>query len=127
MYEYHGWLSLRESPSEIDGGKLGQSIVRIEQLIAEFPDKSAVVGLKRINGMYSLWITGHSNHKSDCTLKLFKQIATEAPRTYGVLFIWDDEDLSGLSNAFQVWKLARGNAVQVADTLLSPCVPTIED
>ncbi len=104
MYEYHGWLSLRESPSEIDGGKLGQSIVRIEQLIAEF-----------------------SNHKSDCTLKLFKQIATEAPGTYGVLFIWDDEDLSGLSNAFQVWKLARGNAVQVADTLLSPCVPTIED
>ncbi|WP_162240377.1 Imm7 family immunity protein [Nocardia arizonensis] len=57
----------------------------------------------------------------------FRRIAAVAPGSYGIMYIRDDEDYSGSGNEFQVLVMRRGIITVAGDTLLSPCVPMIED
>ena len=46
--------------------------------------------------------------------------------SYGLLYVHDDESKDDC-NSFVVYKLARGKVERIADTLLSPFIPTVED
>jgi hypothetical protein len=48
-------------------------------------------------------------------------------RAYGLLYIYDDEDTTGLDNEFQVFRMVRGQVSMQKDPFLSPFMPTLED
>lgn len=132
MYEYHGWATLSESPSEFDDGHfepLAKSIRNeIRRIRAEHGGID--IGEKTINGLTMVWVAGYANHRrpdADEVHNLFRLIAKQLPGSYGLLYERDDEDTQGYENDFCVWRLARGQLVERRDVLLSPCIPTIED
>jgi hypothetical protein len=129
MIEYHGWLTLRESPSEIDERGLRAIYEGLKQKLSDSAFFSVVIDLKYINGNCQLWISGNANHRSqefEDVLALLEEIASKATGTYGLLYLWDDEDPQHY-NSFQVFVIRRGTVIPECDTYLSPCVPTIED
>lgn len=125
MYEYHGWITIGETAGERDVGGLHQAVAQIRNYLSESV-AVYVAGLDVVNGLYVLWLAGHPNHKTDIPLRLFEYVASQAPGSYGLLYIRDDDD-QACPNAFQVWRLARGRLESAADPFLSPCVPIIED
>ena len=59
-------------------------------------------------------------------LNIYYLIAKKAVGSYGLLYVHDDEAKDD-SNNFVVYKLARGKVDRIADTFLSPFIPTVED
>lgn len=90
---------------------------------------NVVLSVSVMNGQAQLWTEGFKNHSATIgqeLLDLFRYIAHVAPGSYGLLYIWDDEDLA-CDNEFRAYVLARGAFTERADPFLSPVVPTIED
>ena len=58
---------------------------------------------------------------------LFAGVGQDAPGSYGLLYIRDDEDPNGRVNEFQVLVMRRGKVTVHPDAFLSPCIPIIED
>jgi hypothetical protein len=129
MVEYHGWITLREASSETNEDRLVVIAALIQQEIERRNAQHRIIGMKVVNANYIMWFAGCTNHWSsdvDDIFELLRFVATQAPGSYGLLYLWDDEDLQ-YENEFRVWKLAKGMLSQHADPFLSPCVPTIED
>ncbi len=83
MYEYHGWASLWDTPSDDD---------------AYLPDQSTLVAVR----------AGMSNHAGGMdVLEVFKQIAELAPGSYGLLHVHDDEAGSTFSPAGDSSRMTR--------------------
>ena len=85
--------------------------------------------LKVINAQYMASSAGFANHRSpdvEAVIELFEEIAKRATGSYGLLYIWDDENIN-FDNEFRVGKLARGKFKFLQDPFLSPCIPTIEN
>ena len=59
-------------------------------------------------------------------INLYNLVAEKAIGSYGLLYVYDDESKSD-NNRFVIYKLARGKIEKSADSLLSPCIPTVED
>ncbi len=75
-------------------------------------------------------VAGQHNHRSEYIIELFQWVAENAPGSYGILYIRDDEDQSrdnDYSNCFRVWRLCRGQLTERDDPFLSPAIPTVED
>jgi Immunity protein 7 len=129
MVEYHGWITLRDSTVETDESRLARIAAFVQKEIEPKNTQHRLLGMKVVNGNYFLYFAGCANHRSlevDETFDLIRHIANKAPGSYGLLYIWDDEDAKN-ENAFRVWKLAKGILSEEADPFLSPCLPTIED
>jgi hypothetical protein len=130
MFEYHGWITIQESTSEVDEGNLANIIDDINNSIIKRFKGNAFIDLRPINGSYHLCLSGFTNHKAleekDIT-NLFSYIGERAPGSYGLLYARDDEDINGLDNEFIVYTLFRGNLSLKKDIYLSPVIPTIED
>jgi hypothetical protein len=126
MFEYHGWATLSLSPGEEDENDLARFAERLRARIAEFGDGSGVCDVRVVNASWHVWLAGNPNHRHPQVLRLFPYIARHAPGSYGLLYVWDDEDAVH-ENAFRVFRLARGRVDEVADPHLSPCEPTIVD
>ena len=124
MFEYYGWVSLRNDPHNIDGPNLTKFLPELEAKVQEFTYSEIV--LKETNGGYKLWLTGHPNHRQNWVFEFFEFIAPRAPGSYGLLYVWDDEHPE-YDNEFRVWRMLRGRVEEISDPFLSPCVPTIED
>ena len=58
---------------------------------------------------------------------VFKLIGEIAEGSYGIIYLYNDEDTDGKENYFQVFSLARGMIKENLDEFLSPIIPTIED
>lgn len=130
MYEYHGWVTIRETPTCDDEKNLELKILKIKEFIRNLQWCNGVLRLHAVNGEYLVIVSGLTNHKSqeaNDLLNLYSYIAEEASGSYGLLHIWDDEDKSGLDNKFQVYVLVRGQVTLREDPFLSPCIPVIED
>jgi hypothetical protein len=129
MVEYHGWLTLRAATQDVDDDRLGVLAASVRKQIDQGNADNRVIGIRVVNANYMLWYAGCTNHWStelDDIFDLLKSIATEAPGSYGLLYLWDDEDFQH-ENEFRVWKLAKGVLTEEQDPFLSPCVPMIED
>lgn len=121
MIEFHGWISLT-----VEGDQAGKALLRE---LSRFGAEHRVSGARVINGQYLVWVAGAANHRSpdaDSVLALFRAVGAAEKEAYGVLYIRDDEN-GEFSNEFEVCVLSRGRVRSERDTLLSPCIPEIEE
>ena len=122
MYEYHGWFCIAVAPHEVEDEdcKLYEVVNYVKNLIEQTLPEHHIAELKPINGEYMASFAGFANHRSslaDNLIRIFQEIAQKAPGSYGLLYVWDDED-SELGNEFQVGRLARGEFKFVKDSYL---------
>ncbi|MFF2520706.1 Imm7 family immunity protein [Streptomyces liangshanensis] len=128
MYEYHGWITVRASPAGDDEAedRLPGIVDGLRLHIAAMADPY-LLDLRWMNGEPFIHLGGHSNHSSPTdVLGLFTRVAAVAPGSYGLLHIRDDEDPEH-GDEVRVVRLARGLVTHHTESLLSPCVPTLED
>jgi hypothetical protein len=130
MYQYHGWAVLRTTftSDEVEDSE----DERVRQSVAEYlasRNWPYVLGMQAVNGAYHVWITGMPNHRpllAWSPVEVFRRIAELAPGSYGLLFVWDDEDADGYNNASRVYVMARGELQERLDPFLAPCIPVLE-
>ncbi|MFJ6903297.1 Imm7 family immunity protein [Streptomyces griseoluteus] len=127
MFEYHGWITVRESAADADDdARLRRIVDELELHIAQM-DSPYLLDLRWMNGEPFVHLGGYSNHRSSPdAVELFEHVAVVAPGSYGLLHVRDDED-PGHENEVIVLRLVRGMVTQHTEALLSPCVPTVED
>ncbi|MFI6875012.1 Imm7 family immunity protein [Streptomyces sp. NPDC050400] len=127
MFEYHGWITVRETAgSDDDEGRLRQIVAELQRHIDRMTDPY-LLDLRWMNGEPFIHLGGQANHRpSTDVVELFEQVAALAPGSYGLLHILDDEDPAH-GNEVRVIRLVRGRGTRHTETLLSPCVPTLED
>jgi hypothetical protein len=132
MFEFHGWAVLRMTYIACDD----EENKNIASILVELKHKIAYGNLVHhfclhdgFNDMYSLTISGLRNHRQEEVIGLFAWLAKNAPGSYGLLYVLDDEDHRGEEYAvnFRVFRLARGFLQELGDPFLSPPVPAIED
>ena len=83
-----------------------------------------------MNGEWFLQFSLYSNRKDSRSQEIFglyRSIGEIAPGSYGLIYLYDDEDREGRENQFQVYMLARGCVEEREDLYLSPVIPVIED
>jgi hypothetical protein len=110
MYECHGWVTVIDSPGG-DAEVFERLARRVELRIEEIGSENPFAALHVLNGCYRVQIDGYSNHRNsgaEALEEMFDWIPTIAPGSYGLLFIWDDENVDGYTNEFQVLAMARG-------------------
>ncbi|MBO1334152.1 Imm7 family immunity protein [Streptomyces sp. VRA16 Mangrove soil] len=131
MFEYHGWITLRQSP-EADADETGLPRV-VDELRSRVDGLGSpyLADLRWLNGEAFLHVGGHTNHRPPAgseadVVALYEQVAAVAPGAYGLLHLRDDEDPEH-ANELRVLRLARGTLTRHTEPLLSPCVPVVED
>lgn len=130
MYEFHGWAAIHETTKEVDAGNLDLIIKRVQNFVSGFHWSNGLFKIYPANGIYYLSVGGLLNRKTNETenlINVYYFLAKEAPGSYGLLYIRDDESVDGHNNEFKVIVLAKGSLQMKEDVLLSPCVPVIED
>ncbi|RCV50380.1 Imm7 family immunity protein [Marinitenerispora sediminis] len=127
MFEYHGWVTVRESPADDDDGRLARIVEELGRRV-ELLASPHLLDLRWMNGEPFLHLGGFANHRAAAVelLDLLAYVGAVAPGSYGLLHIRDDED-PGRENEVRVVRLARGRLSEHTEPLLSPCVPTLED
>jgi Immunity protein 7 len=128
MIEVNGWitLSFRDGVSDHVIDDTYKHVQARTKILDGFNRKLC---LDYYNGIAMLTIACAANHKSSNwseVLQLAEYIAEVADRSYGVIYLRDDED-PGFANAFQVFVIRKGVIRKVVDDHFSPCVPRIED
>lgn len=126
MFEYHGWAVVRDDTYDGDDAKLRSIVTELEQRAGEFNDGSGMTDIRWINGACFITFAGKPNHRHECVFGWFRWLAKHAPGSYGLLYIWDDENTE-FGNTFQVHCLRRGLVEERIDPFLSPCIPAVED
>ncbi|QNS03483.1 Imm7 family immunity protein [Streptomyces xanthii] len=127
MFEYHGWITVRESAGEDDDADRLRRTVDALRTRVDALDSPYLLDLRWMNGEPFLHLGGHSNHRSPPdVVAFFRHVGRVAPGSYGLLHVLDDED-PGHANEVRVFRLVRGAVTAHTEPLLSPCVPTLED
>jgi hypothetical protein len=129
VLEYHGWVTIQATATGYHEPALLDRIVeRVRRAVRDFAGLD-LVDLRWVNGLPVLHFGGADKHGATMApelLDLFTRIGELAPGSYGLLHVWDDQDLLH-DNEFRVHRMARGQVTENADTLLSPIAPTIVD
>ena len=130
MIELHGWVTIRETYKVTFDEE--EHIEIIVQKIQDEIDKLHWFKptIKVMNGEWFLEFSLFSNRKDSRSreiFELYKKIGEIALGSYGLIYLYDDEDMEGKENLFQVFSLARGIVEEREDSFLSPVIPTIED
>jgi hypothetical protein len=129
MFVYNGWLSVRETTTEVDDGGLAEVVEYIHNELNRDDFLNIEINFKPINGEYRIWFAGGSNHKPPEFIELYsflEILIKRAEGSYGLIHFWDDEDpLHG--NEFQIYVVRKGKIFHEIDNLLSPCIGMIED
>ncbi|MEV1078723.1 Imm7 family immunity protein [Streptomyces sp. NPDC050211] len=92
MFEYHGWITVRETAVDDDDEVRLRQIVdelrlRISQMASPY-----LLDPRWINGEPFIHLGGHSNHRSSPdAVGFFEHVAAVAPGSYGLRHIRDDE------------------------------------
>lgn len=136
MFEFHGWLSIHVDDQDdpdlaILDERLDSAKSALRREIALVDDDFSVFEVRQAgNALCYVAVHGRRNHRYTPVFNLFQWVAKNLPDSYGLLYVWDDEDDRGgkadYTNAFRVWRVAQGSFDEHADMFLSPCVPTIE-
>ena len=127
MVEFYGWLNINPTPTE--RSLHSTSLLLLKDDIQKIIDNelhqiaNRVLHLHLLNGNCVLSVAGVKNHKTqavDEIIHLFFKIAEMATGTYGLLYLYDDENKEGKDNEFQVYKVAKGKVTLEKDHFLSP-------
>ncbi|GAB3213639.1 Imm7 family immunity protein [Marinactinospora thermotolerans] len=128
MFEYHGWITVRESATgDDDEARLAGIAEELRRRVARAADPY-LLDLRWMNGELFLHLGGNSNRAAAASgvLDLFAHAGVVAPGSYGLLHVRDDEDPRH-GDEVRVFRLARGRVSAHTEPLLSPCVPALED
>lgn len=130
MVELHGWVTIRETYRAIleEEEKIEILVTRIKGEINKLSWFKPEI--KAQNGEWFIEFTLFSNRINPQILEVFefyKQIGKLADGSYGLIYLYNDEDLNGKENQFQVFSLVRGVIKENPDPFLSPIIPVIED
>ncbi|MEU0873453.1 Imm7 family immunity protein [Nocardia brasiliensis] len=126
MFEYHGWSTVQYDVEYDDDARSDTVYAAVQARLDAFDTGAGLVDLRYVNGKIQLHFSGYTNHPHWNVLDTFKELGTVAPGSYGMLWVRNDED-PVLYNEFQVFVMRRGQTTTQKDTLLSPCVPLIEN
>lgn len=130
MIELHGWVTIRETyKADFDEEE------NIDLLVKKIQDNIKKLSwfkpeIKAQNGEYFIELSLYTNRMNPQTLEvleLYQNIGKIAEGSYGLIYLYNDEDMNGKENQFQVFSLARGIVKENTDPFLSPIIPTIED
>jgi Immunity protein 7 len=131
MFEYHGWVTISDTPGDGDELRLQQAVDLVQRTLAALAGGYGLADLRWENGRPMLHVAGSPNHAGrhrEELGELMASVGRVAPGSYGLLYFHDDEDPDPeRRNAFRVLRLARGRVSEHPDPFLSPVVPTIED
>ncbi|MGW1091482.1 Imm7 family immunity protein [Streptomyces sp. NPDC002596] len=128
MFEYHGWVKVLESTSasdDYDDGRLRGIVEGIERRIREI-NSPYLLDLRWMNGEVFVHFGGFPNHRDAEIVGFFGEVGERAPGSYGLLHVRDDED-PGRENEVIVIRMVRGLLTEQSESLLSPCIPVLED
>lgn len=131
MIELHAWATIRESYNpEDEEDNLDEIVLQLQNYQKERAWESDLFIIEYYNGVPNLSIALYKNRKGievDEVFELFGLISEIAKGSYGLIYLYDDEDSEGQENEFQIYRLIKGRLEKKMDMLLSPVVPTIED
>lgn len=130
MIELHGWITIRETYKVIfeEEDQIGLVIEKIQEYINQlfwFKPK-----IRAQNGEYFIdfsLFANRVNPQIQEVFELYQYIGKIAEGSYGLIYLYNDEDINGKENQFQVFSLCRGMVNENKDPFLSPIIPTIED
>lgn len=130
MVELHGWVTIRETYKVTfdEEEHLDLLVKRIQDEIMKLSWFKPEIKVQ--NGEWFMEFSLYANRIAQRALEVFellKYIAKIAEGSYGLIYLYDDGDLNGKENQFQVFSLARGIIREHTDSFLSPIIPTIED
>lgn len=138
MYEYHCWIVIDHrdygrlwEEGQIEGSdyynQLDAITDKLTQIIAtnNGPLRTEFKIIKGGNGQSTIHFSGLRNHYYSEPLEVLEWIRENAPYSYGLLYIHDDEDSENQDN-FIVYRLARQEIKKFNDIILSPYLETIE-
>jgi len=130
MVELHGWITIRETCRAVfeEGDKILLVVERIKEEIDRLSWFKPEI--KAQNGECFIEFTLFSNRINPQVLEVFEfyeWIGKLTDGSYGLIYLYNDEDRNGKENQFQVFSLARGVVKENVDPFLSPIIPTIED
>ncbi|MFE3270826.1 Imm7 family immunity protein [Streptomyces sp. NPDC059215] len=127
MFEYHGWITVRETAAADDEDPRLPDIVDELRLHIAQMDSPYLLDLRWMNGEPFIHLGGSSNHSSSPdVVELYEHVALIAPGSYGLLHMHNDEEPSH-ENEVRVLRLVRGMVTRHTEVLLSPYIPTVED
>jgi immunity protein 7 of polymorphic toxin system len=130
MIHYHAWATIRWRENQEQLGGAAKLLADLKRKIEPSGSFPPIVGMQYVNGELLFWAAGSRNHRGkefDALLALYRDLSMVAPLSFGLIYVWDDEDSRGFGNEFRVWRLARGEVQELKDVYLSPCVPVIDE
>lgn len=95
MFEYHGWATVRDSldgDCEAADDLTHAAYNAVADALARVDNRLQVADLCVVNGSCHMWLAGLRNHRQGAVIDVFRDIAATAPWSYGVLYVYDDED-----------------------------------
>ncbi len=126
MFHVHGWVEILKTTDGDEDRRELEAVVDHFRGVAQelgLADRVDIVG---VGGSYILRLTLVQNRDRgdlDRCRELVEDLAATAPGSYGVVYVRDDEQSGDMRRLV----VRRGHAMLVADDVLSPLVPTIED
>ena len=135
MFQFHGWLCIQIDDSDdadiqVLDARMAIAVNKLKSKIVEIDDGFCHFHIGQAgNDLNYAALHGLRNHRFEPIIDLFRWAAKNLPESYGLLYVWDDEDHArekNFENCYRVWRLAQGQLEERADPFLSPCIPTIE-
>lgn len=131
MYEFHGWIRLAESPSEIDEGSLDEKVNLLKNCISRIEWDSGKAEVMLANGVYTLLVNAVPNRRRDEADELSKLISFVVDNfkgAYGIIYEYDEQTRTEYGRGvFSVNVIKRGSRTLALDPFLSPLTPVAED
>ena len=127
MFEYHGWIMVRDAPEiDDDGEQLDHIYHQLEERVKNYDWITGFLDLRWLNLYPHVFMAGlrnHYDHFAAIVFELFNYISEIAPDSYGILYTRNVDT----ENKFRVYVLSRGTIKEHDDPFLSPFIPVVED
>lgn len=130
MFEYHGWVVVQSSSGQKIWSPEGLSMPDDDELHRRLPLLIQELALGEwvrfhgtVNGLHSLLLSGRRNHRDERVFDLMQWLAGHAKRSYGLLFIRDDEDADqpyDTESQFRTFRLSCGEFTELNDLATVP-------
>ncbi|MCP1619873.1 immunity protein 7 of polymorphic toxin system [Pseudomonas sp. SLBN-26] len=130
MYEFHGWIKLSESPSEMDEGGLDQKVKKFKNELSSFGWSSGRGEILLMNGVYTLVLNAIPNRRrteAEDLQKIVDIVTKDFAGAYGLIYEYDEQASTEYGRGvFSVRVIKRGKCEVFLDPFLSPVIPVVE-
>ena len=130
MYEFHAWATIRNLTESTADMELETTVAKIKKYMTRFKWDDSILDIRATNGEFHLFASGFNGKKGREAvelMELYEFIAHIAPKSYGLIYILDDEEAGDQNNKFRVFVLQNGVIEEKEDHFLSPFRPVVED